>query len=144
MILRILIQSLRQTFKTPWTLQAGTYPGTYRDSVGNFHTMMANPKWDYSIVYDFQNSTSTISAREKSFWNMLNALHGFAGKMPNAPLLFIWNIYTYICIAVVLFSICSGIWLWSGREKQRLTGCLIFSVIMLLSFSLMIFMYKHG
>jgi len=117
---------------------------TYRDSAGNFHMMIANPKWDYSIVYSFQHSISTISAKEKNSWNILNALHGFAGKMPNAPLLFIWNMYTYVCIAVVLFSICSGIWLWSGRKKQRLTGWLIFSGIMLLSFSLMIIIYKHG
>ena len=117
---------------------------TYRDSVGNFHTMIANPKRDYSIVYNFQNSISTISAKEKGFWNILNALHGFAAKMPNAPLLFVWKIYTYVCIAVVLFSIFSGIWLWSGRKRQRLTGWLIFSGIILLSFSLMIFIYKHG
>src|SRR4026207_2246770 len=90
---------------TPWE--------TYRDSVGNFHTMIANPKRDYSIVYNFQNSISTISAKEKGFWNILNSLHGFAAKMPNAPLLFVWKIYTYVCIAVVLFSIFSGIWLWS-------------------------------
>jgi hypothetical protein len=117
---------------------------TYRDSTGNFHTIIGNPKWDYSIVYDFQHSTSTISAKEKSSWNILSALHGFAVKMPNAPLLIVWKIYTYTCIAVVLFSICSGIWLWSGRKKQRLTGWLIFSGIVLLSFTLMIFIYKHG
>jgi len=117
---------------------------TYRDSVGDFHTMIANPKWNYSIVYNLQNSTLTISAKEKSSWNILSSLHGYAGKMPNAPLLFIWHIYTYTCIGVVLFSIFSGIWLWSGRKKQRLTGWLIFSGIVLLSFSLMIYIYKYG
>jgi hypothetical protein len=130
--------------QNPLTLQVGTYRETYRDSAGNFHTMIANPKWGYSIVYNFQNSISSISAKEKNSWNILSALHGFAAKMPNAPLLFIWNIYTYVCIATVLFSIFSGIWLWSGRKKQRLTGWLIFSGIILLSFSLMIFIYKNG
>src|SRR4030095_91657 len=44
---------------------------TYRDSAGSFHTMIANPKWDYSIVHNFQNSITTISAKEKRFWNVL-------------------------------------------------------------------------
>lgn len=117
---------------------------TYSDSSGIFHTEIQNPKAQYLITYDALSSTVKIVEREKGLWVVINSLHGFSGKMPNAPLMFFWKIFTYICLIVVTFSIFSGIWLWANRSSDKLVGLLTVSGIIVLSFSLMIFVYLNG
>ena len=117
---------------------------TYRDNSGTFHTQIENPKTQYQIKYDRMSSTASIIRKDKGFWSVLNALHGFAGKMPNAPLFIFWNIFTYICLMVVIFSIFSGIWLWANRSEDKLIGWVTVLGIMGLSFSLMMVVYLKG
>lgn len=117
---------------------------TYRDNSGIFHTQIQNPKAQYLITYEPLSSTVKIIKKEKGFWVLINSLHGFSGKMPNAPLLVFWKIFTYICLFVVMFSIFSGIWLWVIRSPDKLIGLLTVSGIIVLSLSLMIFIYLNG
>jgi len=117
---------------------------TYRDSSGKLHTQIENPKNKYLITYDRISSTVSVVKKDKGFWSVINFLHGFAGKMPNAPLLLFWTIFTYICLIGVLFSIVSGIWLWASRSQDKLIGWLTVLGIMGLSISLMIVVYING
>jgi hypothetical protein len=117
---------------------------TYRDSSGIFYTEIQNPKAQYKITFDALSSTAKIIKKEKGFWIIMNSLHGFSGKMPNAPLLFFWKIFTYICLIVVTFSIFSGIWLWANRSTDKLFGLLTVSGIVVLSLLLMTYIYLNG
>ena len=117
---------------------------SYHDKSGIFHTEIQNPKAQYLITYDALSATVKVAKKEKGFWVIINSLHGFSGRMPNAPLMFFWKIFTYICLIVVTFSIFSGIWLWANRSTDKLIGLLTVSGIIVLSLSLMIFVYLNG
>lgn len=59
-------------------------------------------------------------------WSVIGALHGFSGHMPRAGfLLRAWSIYTELCVWVVLFSIISGIYLWTAKTSERLVGFIL-------------------
>lgn len=120
------------------------YWETYTDSLGNFHTEVQNPKTTYRIVYDPVSSTASITSEYKGFWSILNALHGFAGRMPNAPLVIFWYIFTYICLTVVVFSIVSGIWLWSGKREGKSLGWATLLATIAFSVLLMLIVYLKG
>jgi hypothetical protein len=117
---------------------------TYTDSAGIFHTEIQNPKTTYRITYDQNTAVATITSEYKGFWSVFNALHGFAGKMPNAPFVIFWHIFTYVCVLVVIFSILSGIWLWSGKRENKMLGWATFIGIMILSVSLVLTVYLKG
>jgi hypothetical protein len=117
---------------------------TYRDSSAIFHTEIQNPKAQYQLTYNPLSSTVQIIKKEKGIWVIINSLHGFSGKMPNAPLLVFWKIFTYICLFVVTFSIFSGIWLWTNKNPDKLIGLLTVSGIVVLSLLLMTYVYLNG
>jgi hypothetical protein len=117
---------------------------TYTDSVGIFHTEIQNPKTTYRITYDRVSSVASIEREHKGFWSIVNALHGFAGVVPNAPFMIFWHLYTYVCLFVVIFSIVSGIWLWSKSREDKVVGWVTFLGIMTVSLLLMLTTYLKG
>ena len=117
---------------------------TYRDSSGNFFTKVDNPLAEYKISCNNKMSIMQTEKTSKNKWSVLNILHGFAGEMPNAPLMIFWSVYTYICGASVLFSIISGIYLWANTNKQKKMGWLIFAGTFCVSFLLMLYVYYYG
>ena len=44
-------------------------------------------------------------------------LHALTG-IPNSPFVGTWGIYTEICVWVVLFSACSGVYLWATLKRD--------------------------
>lgn len=117
---------------------------TYTDSAGIFHTEIHNPKTNYKITYDRTSSIATITSEYKGFWSIFNALHGFAGMMPNAPLVIFWYLYTYVCVVVVIFSIISGIWLWSVKRGNKNIGWVTMLGVLFLSVLLTLTVYLKG
>ena len=117
---------------------------TQRDSLGMFHTVFQNPKARYTLVYNPSNYAVRISAVSNGLWMVIKSLHGSGGRLPGAPLLVFWGIFTYLCVAIVVFSIISGIWLWASKTGRKLTGWLTFSGILVLSFLLMFIVYIYG
>jgi hypothetical protein len=117
---------------------------TSRESNGIFHTEIQNPKSRYRVTYYPADSSMKIIRSDRGPWHVLNSLHGYSGKMPNAPLLLFWKIYTYICLVVVIFSIFSGIWLWIAGKNEKRSAILTVSGIVALSLLLMIYIYFHG
>ena len=117
---------------------------TRRDSSGVFHTQIQNPKAGYLIQYDPVSSTIRVTKEDKGFWSVFNALHGFSGAMPNAPFLIFWNLFTYLCLLMVLFSIFSGIWLWASGKRDQFIGWVTVVGTMSLSILLMVYVYLNG
>ena len=117
---------------------------TYTDSVGTFHTEIQNPKTAYRITYDRVSSIASINEEYKGFWSVLHALHGFAGTMPNAPFMIFWHVFTYVCLLIVIFSIASGIWLWSHSREDKVVGWATLIGIFTMSILLMLTTYLNG
>ncbi len=117
---------------------------TYTDSSGIFHTEIQNPKTTYRITYDRISSSASIESEYKGFWSVVNALHGFAGKMPNAPFMIFWHLFTYVCMLIVIFSIASGIWLWLKNREDKVVGWAILIGMMTVSFLLLLTTYLKG
>jgi hypothetical protein len=117
---------------------------TSLDSLGILHTSIQNPKARYTIVYEPLTSQAKIKSISHGYWRVINSLHGNTGKIPNAPLMVFWGIFTYVCLFVVVFSIISGIWLWAGSPGSKKAGWLTFSGITALSFLLMLIVYIYG
>ncbi len=116
---------------------------TYRDEQKLFYTEIESPKANYKLKYDSQSSSIFISKKEKGLWGIVKFLHGFAGGMPGAPMLIIWEVYTYISLFVVLFSIISGVWLWANKTIHRKDG-LLFIGITLVAMLLVALIYLKG
>ena len=114
---------------------------TKRDSLGVFHTQVENPKMTYKIQYDPSTTEISIEGSYKGLWHVINSLHAM-GKIPGAPLMILWKIYTYICVVVVLFSIFSGIWLWAKKGDK--IGWSVFSIVLAGSLFLMFYIYYYG
>lgn len=131
-------------------LQALDVPGwdlpweTRTDSSGIFHTVIQNSRKRYEIAYDNTSSIARIAVKDNGFWSVINGLHGNIGKMPKAPLLRLWGVFTYVSLASVIFSILSGIWLWTNRRGNKLIAWFTLLGIMGISISLMIFVYLKG
>jgi len=117
---------------------------TYRDSSNNFYTQIENPKNSYAIKYEANTQALEVSRSYKGIWSIINSLHGFAGKMPRAPLMIFWSIYTYVCLFVVIFSIISGIWLFALSRVEKKVGWITFSSILACSLLFMIYIYYNG
>lgn len=118
---------------------------TSRDSLGIFHTTIQNPKARYMLDFDPSTSMVKIKTSSNGFWRIINSLHGNSGKkMPKAPLLVFWKIFLYLCSAIALFSVISGLWLWAGKPGNKRTGWLTVSGILVLSFLLMFIVYIYG
>jgi len=117
---------------------------TYWDQAGIFHTEIQNSRAGYFISYDKNTSTAVIHRNPKSFWSITNSLHGFAGNMPNGPLMIFWTYFTYVCLFSVIFSIITGIWLWTRRSTDKLIGWITVLGIMAISISLMVIVYIKG
>lgn len=117
---------------------------TYSDSTGVFHTEIHNPKTNYTIQYDPVSKVASVTTEYKGFWSVFNALHGFAGSMPNGTYVMFWHVYTYVCVVVVIVSLFSGIWLWSGTGTDKKIGWITMIGIVSLSLMLMLTIYLKG
>jgi hypothetical protein len=116
---------------------------TYRDEQKKFHTEIESPKANYKLEYNSQTSSILISKKEKGLWGIIKFLHGFAGGMPGAPMLIVWEVYTYLSLFVVLFSIISGVWLWATKRVYRKDG-LLFIGLTLVAVLLVVLIYLKG
>ena len=117
---------------------------TKRDSLNNFHTRIENPKMSYTIDYNLGTGAAIVGKSYKGIWSIVNALHGFAGRMPNAPLMIFWTWYTYVCVFVVLFSIISGIWLFAVSKSEKRTGWISIASMLAVSIFFMMYIYFNG
>jgi hypothetical protein len=55
-----------------------------------------------------------------------------------------WAWYTEICTIAVLFAGVSGVYLWTARKNERLTGLLLLGGAGALSLALMLYLTLHG
>ncbi len=105
----------------PWKYQ--------RDSL-SLHFDITHPGMVYHAHHNFETHRTRIDKSPKGFLNVLNAMHFFNGKIPNAPLLIrSFAIYQWLGLFVLLISLIFGIWLWlkfSAKKWEVIAFVLLF------------------
>ena len=114
-----------------------------RDSTGLFHIVLEQPGKRYEIDYTSRDNMASVTEIPKGFWRVFNSLHG-AGEVPNAPLTIVWRWYTRLTIAVVVFSVFSGIYVWYVKRRNRKSGLFILIVSLFLALAWMFQLYLNG
>lgn len=116
---------------------------TRRDSIGTIHVVVVHPGKRYVIEYSQATSSATVIETPTGFWHVFNSLHGF-GVMPKAPITYAWSWYTRITIAVVIFAVFSGIYLWFIGNKNKKSGFYTLAISFSLAVMWMLQMYFNG
>ena len=116
---------------------------TYRDDQSNLHFGLARPGKRYKIHVFFDQDRVAVDEDRKGFWQVINQLHALTGIL-NSPFVDTWGIYTEICIWVVLFSACSGIYLWATLKRDRLVGLLLLLGSFAFSLGFMLYIWWRG
>ncbi|MBT3606021.1 MAG: hypothetical protein HOE48_09940 [Candidatus Latescibacteria bacterium] len=71
-----------------------------------------------------KDGLAEIEETRLGYLTIVNSLHALT-RVPNAPFMSVWGIYTEICTWVVLFSAGSGVYLWTARKSERHVGWLL-------------------
>ena len=116
---------------------------TRRDSTGTLHVVVEHPGKRYVIDYSPATSSASVSETPKGFWRVFTALHGF-GVMPKAPITYGWAWYTRITIAVVVFAVFSGVYLWFVGKQNKRSGLYTLLISVGLAVAWMLEMYFKG
>lgn len=116
---------------------------TRRDSTGAIHVVVEHPGKRYVIDYSMAASSANVVETPKGFWRVFNSLHGF-GVMPNAPITYAWSWYTRITIAVVVFAVFSGIYLWFIGKQNKKSGLVTLLICFSAAVAWMLQMYFNG
>lgn len=116
---------------------------THRDEQGNLHFGLARPGKRYTIHVFFKEDRIAVDESRKGFWPVINQLHALT-RIPNSPFVSTWGIYTEICVWVVLFSACSGVYLWATLKRDRRVGLVLLLGSLAFSLSFMLYIWWRG
>ena len=97
---------------------------THRDGDGNLRFGLSRPGKHYTIHVLFDKNQVRVEETRKGFWEVVNRLHAVMA-VPSSPFMRFWGAYTELCTWVVLFSTASGVYLWTRRRSERLTGWIL-------------------
>jgi hypothetical protein len=121
-------------------LMGWTLPWEVKKDSSGFQLAVSHFGKDYTIRVPANESAVAVQERRKGFWAVFNSLHFLGGDIPNAPLLInTWKYYQNITVAVLLFSVASGVYIFMRRKKERAAGlivlfaCITFSLLLILS-----------
>ena len=81
-----------------------------------FQFMITLSGKDYVVSAFTNQPIIKVEETHRGFWTVFNSLHGFNEEIPDAPA-FInsWGIYSNVVVFVILFSIISGIYIFSKK-----------------------------
>lgn len=97
---------------------------THRDDQGNLHFGLYRPGKKYTIRVLFDENRVRVEETRKGFWEVFDSLHAKMG-VPSSRFMSLWGVYTELCTWVILFSTVSGVYLWTRRRSERLTGWIL-------------------
>jgi hypothetical protein len=114
-----------------------------RDEKNNLRFIVTRPSKAYTVHTDFDRQEAKIEVRAKGYWSVIRDLHALMAT-PGSALVSAWGIYTDLCAAFVIFSIISGVYLWTARKSERKLGLILVSAGSGTSLLLMVYMYFWG
>ena len=115
------------------------------DENGNLRYDMAQPAKFYTIHVTRATALVTVEETRRGLWHAIRGLHGLSAHIPGMPVLSrMWTMFTEITNWVVLFSACSGVYLWLSRREDRLAGWSILIGAGVLSIGFMAYLWLWG
>ncbi|NKB67031.1 MAG: hypothetical protein GKR89_08220 [Candidatus Latescibacteria bacterium] len=114
---RASAQAVRDTLGlpgwTPWWRFSTDEDGTF-----NFELTRPGKHYDMHLSPD---GDLRVEEYRTGFWSVVNSLHATM-RIPNAPLISWWGVYTELCFWVVLGSAGTGIYLWWRLTPRKGVG----------------------
>ena len=114
-----------------------------RDEKNNFRFQVARTGKSYIIHADFEKKEARIEEKAAGYWPVIRDLHALMGT-PGSTLMSAWGVYTDICAAFVLFSIISGVYLWTAKRSERKLGYVLLGAGSGSSLLLMVYLWMWG
>ena len=112
------------------------------DEDGTFHFELTRPGKHYAM-HLAPDGHLRVEEHRTGFWSVANALHATM-RIPNAPLISWWGVYTELCFWVVLGSAGTGIYLWTRRRRERAVGLWLLGGVAGGSLLFMLYIYWIG
>ena len=92
-----------------------------------------------------QNNLVKVREVTKGFWSVFNSLHFLGESIPRANgLLNSFQYYQDFVVFFIIFSIISGIYLWSRRKSERKIGWILIGGVSGFSTLLMLYVWLIG
>ena len=119
----------------PWEIR--------RDTTGIFHFALQHPGKRYVIDYNLNDGTAHVSETPRGSWPIFNALHGM-GSVPRSGFMDFWKWYSRLTVVLVVFSVCSGVYLWHRGRREKRSGWYVLLISFGLSLLWMVQLYFIG
>jgi hypothetical protein len=95
-----------------------------RQSDEETRVQVVRPGKRYDVRMPVGEGIAYVEETRLGYWAVVNSLHATM-RLPNAPFMSLWGVYTEITTWVVLFSAASGIYLWTARRSERRIGWIL-------------------
>jgi len=128
----------------------GSFAVPFTDADGDwidadtYHAHLLRPGKEYEIDVHPSQGSATITQTRMSFWALIRDLHGSSVVYPDSILASTWAWYTELCTYVVVAAGISGVYLWTGRKRERRIGLALLGAAGTVSLSLMLLITFHG
>ena len=116
---------------------------TWHDTTGVFHFVLQHPGKRYAVDYHFIDQIARVQEHPRGFWGIFNALHGM-GSVPNSMFMYSWKWYSRITVALVVFSVFSGIYVWYRNKRDKPAGIWVLLTSLVISLVWMFQLYFWG
>lgn len=128
----------------------GSFAEPYPNSNGSwtgadvYHVHLMRPGKEYQIDVHSDRKTATITQTRTGWWALIRDLHGSYFAYADSFLAGTWSWYTDLCAFVVLFAGISGIYLWTGRRRERGIGLVVIGLASAVSILVMLLVRFAG
>ena len=110
----------------------------------HYHASLVRPGVEYEVDVHLDRKLAVVTETRTSAWQVVGALHGLHGDMPDSPFVTTWGWYTELCTFAVLFAGASGVYLWTRRKNERRAGYVLLGGAAAFSIALMLYLTLHG
>lgn len=104
---------------------------------------VVRPGKRYNVRIPAGEGIAYVEETRLGYWAVINSLHALM-RLPHAPFMSLWGVYTEFCTWIVLFSAASGVYLWAGRGRERRIGWVLMAAGSGTSLLLMIYIIVWG
>lgn len=131
-------QELAEDLRDQLGLMGWVPPWEYRKDATQFRFVLTHLAKNSELKVDLGSGAVTVAESPKGLLAVLNGLHFFNGRIPNAPFfLRTWMVYQWLTLLVLFFSLLLGLWLWI-RYSHKTWELYVFGGLFLISCLLML------
>jgi hypothetical protein len=109
-----------------------------------YHAHFVRPGKEYDIDVHPDQGSATITQTRANVWALTRDLHGSSAAYPDSILAGTWAWYTDLSTFFVVAAGISGVYLWTGRRRERRVGLLLLGAAGAASLALMLLITFRG